>query len=113
MDDEANNVVLVASGDREAIKAHMVKLVCACGFFRDVKQQLSQALTLIAASDFPAKWPKLLPEIVEQFGSGDSMTISGMLLTANSILKRFRYAFKRYAVPHEVRLRPMRDEITS
>ncbi|KAK7231086.1 nuclear export signal receptor [Aureococcus anophagefferens] len=68
----------VAAGDRDAIKSHMVTLVCACGKFGGVKQQLSQALTLIASTDFPGKWPNLLPEIVARFADGDAAT-SGAL----------------------------------
>ncbi|KAH8059768.1 hypothetical protein JL721_9187 [Aureococcus anophagefferens] len=55
--------------------------------------QLSQALTLIASTDFPGKWPNLLPEIVARFADGDAATVQGMLLTPNSILKR-PHAFK-------------------
>jgi len=93
----------VAAGDRDAIKSHMVTLVCACGKFGDVKQQLSQALTLIASTDFPGKWPNLLPEIVARFADGDAATVQGMLLTSNSILKRFRYAFKSDALYAELK----------
>ena len=86
--------MLLSDPDREDIKIHIVKLVCKCGSVRDVKQQLCQALTLIAASDFPSKWPKLLPEVVQHLQSEDRNTVSGMLLAANSIMKRFRNASK-------------------
>ncbi|KAH8061548.1 hypothetical protein JL722_4179 [Aureococcus anophagefferens] len=65
--------------------------------------QLSQALTLIASTDFPGKWPNLLPEIVARFADGDAATVQGMLLTSNSILKRFRYAFKSDALYAELK----------
>ena len=57
----------MADGDRNAIKAHIVKLLCECGSFEDIRQQLSQALSLMAASDFPGKWESLLPEIVKNY----------------------------------------------
>lgn len=91
---EAKEQNFITDSDRNAIKTHIVKLVCLCGSFADVRHQLSQALTIIAASDFPEKWPNLLPELVKNFESDDRHTVSGMLLTANSILKRFRYAYK-------------------
>jgi len=91
--DVPHRVVLSAS-DRSAIKAHMVKLVVLCGHAADVQAQLSAALSIISASDFPGKWPDLLPEIISQLATGDMRTVCGMLLTANSILKRFRDAFK-------------------
>mmetsp|Transcript_13898 Transcript_13898/g.41394 ORF Transcript_13898/g.41394 Transcript_13898/m.41394 type:complete len:969 (+) Transcript_13898:177-3083(+) len=100
---EFSNVISIAENDRGAIKTHIVKLVCLCGAFGDVKQQLSQALTLIAASDFPAKWPDLLPEIVQNLRSSDKNTLSGMLLIANSVLKRFRHAYKSDALYGELK----------
>lgn len=93
----------ILAKDRGAVKEHIVKLVCTCSQFQDVKQQLSQALTQIAAADFPSKWPNLLPEIVQHFDTGDTATTSGMLLSANSILKRFRNAYKSDALYSELK----------
>ena len=95
--------MLLSDPDREDIKIHIVKLVCKCGSVRDVKQQLCQALTLIAASDFPSKWPKLLPEVVQHLQSEDRKTVSGMLLAANSIMKRFRNASKTDGLYRELK----------
>ena len=93
----------MADGDRNAIKAHIVKLLCECGSFEDIRQQLSQALSLMAASDFPGKWESLLPEIVKNLEGGDRETTSGMLLAANSILKRFRFTYKSDALYSELK----------
>ena len=35
-----------------------------------VRRQLSEALATIAAADFPARWPQLLPALVEQLRQG-------------------------------------------
>ena len=102
-DPKGANEILMADGDRNAIKAHIVKLLCECGSFEDIRQQLSQALSLMAASDFPGKWESLLPEIVENLEGGDRETTSGMLLAANSILKRFRFTYKSDALYSELK----------
>ena len=63
----------------------------------DVQRQLSAALSIISTSDFPAKWQNLLPELIAKFtaqASRDYPTVNGVLLTTNSIMKRFRYVFK-------------------
>lgn len=102
-DPKGANEILMSDHDRNAIKAHMVKLLCECGSFENIRQQLSQALSLMAASDFPGKWESLLPEIVKNFEGGDRETISGMLLAANSILKRFRFTYKSDALYSELK----------
>ena len=43
----------------------------------------------VAAVDFPSKWDNLLPELVQKFNSLDPSVVQGVLLTANSIIKRF------------------------
>lgn len=55
-----------------------------------VRSQLSEALTIIGQHDFPAKWLSLLPELLERL-TGDLVTVEGILETANSIFKRYRY----------------------
>ncbi|KAJ8609040.1 hypothetical protein CTAYLR_008710 [Chrysophaeum taylorii] len=94
---------LISVGDRDAIKANMVKLVCECGHHSDVQQQLSAALSIISASDFPAKWPNLLPELISQFESPDLKTVTGMLRSLDSILERFRDVEKSDALYAELK----------
>lgn len=56
-----------------------------------VRAQLGEALALISDHDFPAQWPTLLPELVQQLGSSEDLAvISGVCQTANSIFKRYR-----------------------
>lgn len=87
--------------DREAIKGHMVGLMCEAP--ADVQRQLSAALSIISNSDFPAKWQNLLPELISKFATSDLQVIHGVLLTANSIMKRFRYVFKTDALFSELK----------
>mmetsp|Transcript_32189 Transcript_32189/g.74101 ORF Transcript_32189/g.74101 Transcript_32189/m.74101 type:complete len:878 (+) Transcript_32189:372-3005(+) len=64
----------------------------------DVQRQCSEAVAIIAAEDFPAKWNNLLPELVSRFGSEDMNIVVGCLTTASSILKRFRYVERNDAL---------------
>lgn len=82
----------IPESDRDRIKTHIVDLMCTTS--RAVQQQLAEAVSIISKFDFPGKWLTLLPHLVEKMGSDDIHVIHGVLLTANSIMKRFRYAFK-------------------
>lgn len=62
-----------------------------------VRAQLSEALTIIGGYDFPAKWPSLLPHLLERLSSGDLATVAGVLETANSIYKRYRSYMQKTA----------------
>lgn len=55
-----------------------------------IRAQLSEALTIISNHDFPARWPSLLPELVERLKTDDVTVINGVCQTANSIFKRYR-----------------------
>jgi exportin-2 (importin alpha re-exporter) len=57
-----------------------------------VSLQLSEALCRISKCDFPAKWPTLLPELVQKLATADISVINGVLETADAIFLRFRDA---------------------
>lgn len=57
-----------------------------------VRAQLSEALSLISAHDFPARWPSLLPHLVDKLASPDPQLVNGVLSTADSIYQRYRWA---------------------
>lgn len=63
-----------------------------------IQSQLSEALALIGHHDFPKSWPSLLPELVANLQkasqSSDYVSINGILGTANSIFKKFRFQYK-------------------
>ncbi|XVE77293.1 hypothetical protein DITRI_Ditri13aG0050800 [Diplodiscus trichospermus] len=63
-----------------------------------IQSQLSEALAVIGKHDFPKWWPTLLPELVSNLQkaaqSADYASINGILGTANSIFKKFRYQYK-------------------
>src|SRR5579875_380074 len=67
-----------------------------------VRAQLSEALSVISGLDFPARWPALLPELIQRLKSGSAAEVHGVLETANSIYKRYRNAFMSDALSREL-----------
>lgn len=88
----AEAAVVLAPNDRVTIKGHLVQLMCTTP--PQIQVQLSEAISLIAATDFPDHWTNLLPELVQQFSTPNPEILVGVLKTANSIFKSFRHAAK-------------------
>ena len=88
-DTDASKLQPMSQQDKEFVKQNILNLMCAVP--NDVQKQLSEALTIISAHDFPEKWPGLLPDMVTKFTSQDLHIINGVLRSANAIMKRFRY----------------------
>lgn len=68
-----------------------------------IQKQLSDAISIIGKYDFPDKWPHLITEMVEKFATGDFNIINGVLQTAHSIFKRYRYEFKSQKLWEEIK----------
>lgn len=81
--------IIISPTDRNLIKSHLVELMCTVP--PQIQAQCSEAIALIAKVDFPKNWDNLLPELIHRFNSPDPNIVSGVLVTANSILRRFRY----------------------
>lgn len=69
-----------------------------------LQKQLSDAVSIIGKHDFPKKWPQLIDEMVEKFATGDFNVINGVLQTAHSLFKRYRYEFKSQNLWEEIKL---------
>ncbi|KAH7578062.1 hypothetical protein ACOSQ2_000824 [Xanthoceras sorbifolium] len=82
--------------EKEQIKALIVTLMLSST--PRIQSQLSEALAVIGKHDFPKSWPTLLPELIANLRkasqSNDYVSINGILGTANSIFKKFRYQYK-------------------
>eukprot|EP00904_Undaria_pinnatifida_P010098 jgi/Undpi1/6218/HiC_scaffold_20.g08702.m1 len=93
----------IAETDKEAIKANLVRLMCRSP--PEVQRQFAEALTIISKVDFPARWPNLIQDLVALMkNSGqDYHSLNGALLSANSVLKRYRYTFKTDALFNELK----------
>jgi exportin-2 (importin alpha re-exporter) len=92
--DEQNKTkdIHISAEDRNTIKSHLVELMCTVP--PAIQSQCSESITLIAVRDFPDQWENLMPELVQKFTSTDPAVVNGVLRTANSIFKRFRFAGK-------------------
>lgn len=82
----------IPPGDRDLIKSHLVELLCTTP--PDVQKILAEAVSIVAKHDFPDQWAGLLPQLVAKLETQDLNVIKGVMLTTNSIMKRFRYAYK-------------------
>lgn len=88
-DDQADRI---HQSDRAAIKNLIVTLMLTLP--ESIQKQLSDAISIIGKTDFPLKWPELISQMVEKFSTGDFHVINGILRTAHSLFKKYRYEFK-------------------
>lgn len=88
-EDDAHSGFTIPDSDRQLIKDNLVSLMCTVP--PQLQSQCSESIALIAATDFPSKWDNLLTDLIAKFGDPNWDVVNGVLLTANSILKRFRY----------------------
>ena len=86
----------VSDADKQLIRQHLVQLMCSAR--PSVMAQLAEALRIISTYDFPDNWRDLLPDLVSRLAqamqSNNWSVYNGVLETANSIFKRFRYVGK-------------------
>ena len=88
--------------DRIQIKQLIITLMLKSP--EQVQRQVSDAVSIIGREDFPRKWPDLIGEMVTKFATGDFHVINGVLHTAHSIFKRYRYEFKSEELWTEIKL---------
>ncbi|KAH8279559.1 hypothetical protein KR018_000957 [Drosophila ironensis] len=91
----------IHSSDRVTIKTLIVTMMLHSPLA--VQKQLSDAVSIIGKHDFPTKWPQLIDEMVQRFASGDFNAINGVLQTAHSLFKRYRYEFKSQTLWQEIK----------
>lgn len=56
-----------------------------------IQAQLTEAVAIVAKTDFHKQWTNLLPDLVSQFTSTDNQVVVGTLRTVNTIFKSFRF----------------------
>ena len=61
---------------------------------KSVRDLLAESVNQIARCDYPAKWPKLLPEILAMVQSGDPLRMHNALLALRQVAKRLEYKQK-------------------
>ncbi|OWR48872.1 exportin-2 [Danaus plexippus] len=98
---EEDGVDRIHASDRATIKTLIVSLMLKSP--EAIQRQFSDAVSIIGKSDFPEKWPGLISEMVEKFATGDFHVINGVLRTAHSLFKRYRYEFKSQKLWEEIK----------
>jgi exportin-2 (importin alpha re-exporter) len=85
----------VGADEKAQVRGLIVSLMLSAP--KLVQAQLSEALSIVSAADFPEQWPGLLPELIARLGNPgarDFAAVVGVLTTANTIFKRYRQAYK-------------------
>ncbi|XP_041975508.1 exportin-2 [Aricia agestis] len=98
---EEDNEDRIHPSDRATIKSLIVTLMLKSP--EAIQRQFSDAVSIIGKTDFPEKWPGLISEMVEKFATGDFHVINGILRTAHSLFKRYRYEFKSQKLWEEIK----------
>jgi exportin-2 (importin alpha re-exporter) len=88
--------------DRQAIKREIVDLMLKSP--ENIQRQLSDAISVIGRHDFPANWPTLMHDLVQKLQTEDFHVINGVLRTAHSLFKRYRFEFKSDKLWSEIKL---------
>ncbi|KAL3287433.1 hypothetical protein HHI36_001904 [Cryptolaemus montrouzieri] len=89
---EEDQIDRIHMSDRSAVKNLIVTLMLNSP--ESIQKQLSDAISVIGKNDFPQKWPELITQMVENFATGDFNIINGILRTAHSLFKKYRYEFR-------------------
>lgn len=98
---EEDSVDKIHGEDRIAIKRLIINLMLHSP--EAIQKQLSDAVSVIGKNDFPKLWPELIDQMVEKFTTGDFHVINGVLHTAHSLFKRYRYEFKSQELWTEIK----------
>lgn len=101
-DSEKQDVDRIHESDREAIKRMIVPMMLKSPV--SIQSQFSKAIEIIGKYDFPKKWPLLMDEMTEKFGTGDFHVINGILKTADSIFHRYRSESKSQQLWEEIKM---------
>lgn len=85
----------ISEEDRALIKTNIVELMLKSP--ESIQKQLSDAISIIGREDFPEKWKDLIDNLTVHMQINENLnlgTVVGVLQTAHSLFKRFRYEFK-------------------
>ncbi|ODQ66714.1 Cse1-domain-containing protein [Nadsonia fulvescens var. elongata DSM 6958] len=70
----------------------------------NLQVQVGEAISIMADSDFPARWPDLFPDLVSSFSETNMVVNNGLLQVAHSICKRWRPLFRSDDLFIEIKL---------
>lgn len=104
-DETSDQVDKIDPQQRELIKQHITKLMLKSPEY--IQRQLSEAITIIGQSDFPEKWPWLIVELENSLRENINQnfnSVYGILQTAHSIFRRYRYELQSNRLWSEIKL---------
>ncbi|SCW02940.1 LAFE_0F17634g1_1 [Lachancea fermentati] len=99
---DENGMYLISQTDVEAIKKEIVPLMITLP--NNLQVQVGEAISVIADSDFPNRWPTLLDDLITKLSTDDMVTNKGVLTVAHSIFKRWRPLFRSDELFLEIKL---------
>lgn len=99
--DENGNHLLPAN-NVELIKKEIVPLMISLP--NNLQVQIGEAISSIADSDFPDRWPTLLSDLASRLSNDDMVTNKGVLTVAHSIFRRWRPLFRSDELFLEIKL---------
>jgi exportin-2 (importin alpha re-exporter) len=82
----------IGAPEKEQIKGAIVSVMLSQP--PRIQAQLGEALALMAASDFPERWPTLLPELLSMLNTPDVAVVNGILAACDIVFRRFRDQYK-------------------
>ncbi|CAD6886049.1 unnamed protein product, partial [Tilletia caries] len=102
---DSETTIVVHESDKVAVRAQLLPLLfhlasstgpaASTPGLGGVRSQLSEAVALVAAHDFPVAWPELVSSLAEQLkNSQDFGVLTTVLETSHSIFGRWRSAFR-------------------
>ena len=91
----------MAEAEKDQIKGVLVGLMLSQP--PRVAAQLGEALSLVAACDFPDRWPQLLPELVSKLASLEPAVVNGVLSCTDAIVYRFREQYKTVELVKDIK----------
>lgn len=104
-DETSDQVDRIDAQQRELIKQHITKFMLESP--AHIQRQLSEAITIIGQNDFPEKWPTLIVELetfLKTSLNQNFHSILGVLQTAHSIFRRYRYELQSNRLWSEIKL---------
>ena len=102
VDDVSGNAAdKISENDRNMIKAEVIGVMTTCNV--KIQKQFGEAVAIIGKEDFPQKWQNLMSEMISRLNSENFVVVNGILLTANSLFRRYRFEMKSEALWIEIK----------
>lgn len=99
---DADGAYLLAAADVAAIKANILELMVAAP--AQPRKQLAESVAVIAASDFPDRWPDLVPLLVQKLDVAHPDANNTVLSVLHAIFERWRHLARSDALFLEIKL---------